>query len=215
MRTKTNYIIGLIRGSLGSLGKLLADPFGMGLLTNLVDNSLKRALLKVRKKAFEKMKENDSYQQLGKNIIIMKGAKPNETELQTAEKLAKTDEFYIIFPNDGQIEEIKKLTNESGKKKNDLYLVDKITYRTMSIDIKTCGNPSQETIIAHLSNGVNQAPNLILDITGKISKVNLIKGLRHGWSNNMKIVLLNYHGQWYLLNRERVYEKEWLEKMLR
>lgn len=32
----------------------------------------------------------------------MNGAKPTETELQTAEKLAKTDEYYLVFPNDGQ-----------------------------------------------------------------------------------------------------------------
>ena len=30
-------------------------------------------------------------------------------------------------------------------------------------------DPSVETIVAHLSGGVNQAPNLVLDVTGKVN----------------------------------------------
>ena len=65
------------------------------------------------------------------------------------------------------------------------------------------------------SSGVNQAPNLILDITGKVSKLKLIKGLRSGWSKRLKVVYLNYHGQWYLIDREKVFDKEWLGRMLK
>ena len=105
--------------------------------------------------------------------------------------------------------------NESGEKRNDVFLIDKVTFKTIVCDIKTCGNPSIETIIAHLTGGVNQAPNLILDITGKISKAKLTMGLRRGWSKRLKAVYLNYHGQWYLLDREKVFDKEWLGRLLK
>ena len=186
----------------------------MDLFTVLVDNSRRRATLKERKTIFEKMMVSASFQTFGNDILIMTGAHPNEAELQTAMKLGKTDEYFIVFPNDGQIKEIKVLTNEMGNKKNDIYLVDKKTFKTTKVDIKTCGDPSRETIIAHLSDGVNQAPNIILDITGKTSKLNIIKGLRRGWSNRLKSVYLNYHGQWHLVNRSNVFDKEWLGNVL-
>lgn len=44
--------------------------------------------------------------------------------------------------------------------------IDKKTYKVIAADIKTCGDPSVETIVAHLSGGVNQAPNLVLDNKG-------------------------------------------------
>ena len=187
----------------------------MGSLADLVDKSERKALLKERKSAFERIVEEESYQIRCDNIIIMTGAKPNETELQTAEKLAKTDEYYLVFPNDGQLKEVRKLTNEIGEKRNDVFLIDKVTFKTISADIKTCGNPSVETIVAHLSGGVNQAPNLILDITGKVSKIGLVKGLRGGWSKRLKFLYLNYHGQWYLLDKAKVFDKTWLTKTLK
>ena len=134
----------------------------------------------------------------------------HETELQTAEKLAKTDEYYLVFPNDGQIKEVRSLIKEYGEKRNDVFLIDKVTFKAIAADIKTCGNPSVETIIAHLSGGVNQAPNIILDIMGKVSKTNLTLGLRRGWSKRLKSVFLNYHGHWYLLDRHIVYDKKWI-----
>lgn len=179
-------------------------------LTDLVEKSLKKTVLKIRKTVFEKMMEEESYRLIGDNIIIMTGAKPNEVELQTAMKLAKTDEYYLVFPNDGQIKEIRKLKNESGEKKNDAYLIDKTTFKAIAVDIKTCGDPSPETIISHLSEGVNQAPNLILDITGKITRVKLTIGLRRGWSKDLKSLYLNYHGYWYLLDRKIVFDKKWI-----
>ena len=166
--------------------------------------------------AFDKMmEESDSYQRLEENVIKMVGAKPNETELQTARKLAKTDEFWLVFPNDSQIKEIRALMNESGDNRNDVFLVDKVTLRTVAADIKTCGDPSVETISAHLSGGVNQAPNLILDITGKLEKRKLINGLRRGWSKTLVYVFLNYHGRWYRLDRSKVFSKNWILKMVK
>ncbi|MBQ7551817.1 MAG: hypothetical protein IJT04_09860 [Bacteroidales bacterium] len=187
----------------------------MGPLVNLVDKSERKTLLKDRKAAFDKMVEDESYQLRSDHIVIMNGAKPTETELQTAEKLAKTDEYYLVFPNDGQIKEVRNINKEKGEKRNDVFLIDKVTYKTIAADIKTCGNPSVETIIAHLSGGVNQAPNLILDITGKIEKTKLIVGLRRGWSKRLRYVYLNYHGQWYLLDRSKVYSKNWIPKMIK
>lgn len=186
----------------------------MDLLTVLINNSINKNVLKNRKNIFEKMMLEASYQLVGDSILVMVGAKPNETELQTAEKLAKTDQFFIVFPSDGQIKEIKAFTKEQGERKNDLYLVDKKTFKAIAVDIKTCGDPSPETIIAHLAEGVNQAPNLILDITGKTSKTNLIKGLRGGWSKRLRFLYLNYHGQWHLLDKAKVFDKSWLSKTI-
>lgn len=187
----------------------------MGSLADLVDKSERKALLKDRKSAFDTMVEEGSYQIRNDNIIIMSGAKPNETELQTAEKLAKTNEYYLVFPNDGQIKEVRSLTKEIGEKRNDVFLIDKVTLKTIAADIKTCGNPSVETIVAHLSGGVNQAPNLILDITGKVSKIKLVKGLRGGWSKRLRFLYLNYHGQWYLLDKAKVFDRTLLTKTIK
>lgn len=181
----------------------------------LVERSLKRTAFKCRKAAFEALLSDNRYWLIEDNIIVMEGAKPNETELQTALKLAKTDEYFLIFPNDSQIKEVRMLLKEQGEKRNDLYLVDKVTFKTIAVDIKTCGNPSVETIIAHLSGGVNQAPNLILDITGKINKHKLIKGLRGGWSKELRFLYLSYHGQWCLLDKAKVYDRSWLFKTLK
>lgn len=209
------HIIGLFRASMGSLGSLLVDVIGMGAMANVIEKGLRNTALRIRKSAFERLLAEESYQMIEDNILIMNGAKPNETELQTAKKLAKTDEFFLVFPNDGQIKEVRAFMNESGEKRNDVFLIDKVTFKTIVCDIKTCGNPSIETIIAHLTGGVNQAPNLILDITGKISKAKLTMGLRRGWSKRLKAVYLNYHGQWYLLDREKVFDKEWLGRLLK
>ena len=168
----------------------------MNLLTVLIEKSIRRNHIKIREAAFEALLDEGSYQRMGNGILVMAGAKPSQAELQTAAKLVKTNEYYIIFPSDGQIKEIKELTKEPGKKRNDIYLIDRMTFKAIAVDIKTCGDPSPETITAHLSGGVNQAPNIILDITGKISKLNLIKGLRGGWSKRLKFVYLNYHGLW-------------------
>jgi hypothetical protein len=185
-----------------------------GSMSILVEQSLHKATLKTRKHTFQLMMEEECFDKLHDNIIIMKGAKPNETEIQTAKKLAKTDEYYLVFPNDGQIKEIRSLTRNVSNKRNDIYLIDKKTFKAIAVDIKTCGNPSIETIISHLSEGVNQAPNLILDITGKVSKLKLIKGLRGGWSKRLKFLYLNYHGHWHLLDKAKVFDNNQLNKLL-
>jgi hypothetical protein len=181
-----------------------------GSMSILVEQSLHKATLKTRKHNFQLMMEEECFDELHDNIIIMKGAKPNETEIQTAKKLAKTDEYYLVFPNDGQIKEIRSLTRDVSNKRNDIYLIDKKTFKAIAVDIKTCGNPSTETIISHLSEGVNQAPNLILDVTGRISKSKLTFSLRRGWSKRLRAIYLNYHGHWYYLNRDLVYDKKWI-----
>ena len=204
------HIIGLIRASRGNLGKLLSDFSGFGAMAEMIEKSIRNTAQRIRKVTFERMMEEERYKMMEENIIVMDGAHPNEAELQTARKLAKTDEYYLVFPSDGQLKEVRRLTNEPGKKRNDVYLIDKLTFKTIIVDIKTCGNPSVETIIAHLSEGVNQAPNLILDITGRMSKAKLTLGLRRGWSRSLRTLYLNYHGQWYLLDRNLVFDKKWI-----
>ena len=187
----------------------------MNLLTVLIEKSINRNPIRIRRLIFEELMDEGSPQCLGNGIFVMTGAKPNKTELQTAEKLSKTNEYYIIFPSDGQIKEIKALTNEPGDKRNDIYLIDRTTFKAIAVDIKTCSDPSPETIAAHLSGGVNQAPNIILDITGKTSKAKLTIGLRRGWSKGLSELFLNYHGRWYLLDRRRVFDKKWITDNIR
>jgi hypothetical protein len=44
-------------------------------------------------------------------IIIMEGARPNETELQTARKI-DTYGYYVVFPGEGHIKNIKLESEE-------------------------------------------------------------------------------------------------------
>ena len=53
----------------------------------------------------------------------------SETELQTAEKLTKSNKYYIVFPHDGLINERKRLTKESGKKRNDIFIIPIVAKR--------------------------------------------------------------------------------------
>lgn len=182
----------------------------MDILTVFIGYSIKKNVLKVRKTIFEKMMDENSYRLIGGDIFVMKGAHPNETEIQTAEKVVKNNDFFLLFPNDGQIKEIRELNNEPGERRNDIFLIDKKTYKAIMVDIKTCGDPSPETIKAHLLKGSSQAPNIVLDITGKISKANLTVGLRRGWSKGLNELFLNYHGRWYTLDRKRVFDKKWI-----
>jgi hypothetical protein len=79
--------------------------------------------------------------------------------------------------------------------------------------LKTSGEPSVESIAYHISSGSGQAPVIVLDVTGKISKKNLIKGIQSGWANDAKRILINYKGQWYELNKKKVFG-DWMETHL-
>ncbi|MDR0415290.1 MAG: hypothetical protein LBH84_07760 [Prevotellaceae bacterium] len=53
-----------------------------------------------------------------------------------------------------------------------------------------------------------------IDIVGSINKQNLIKSIRSGWSKDTKIVMVNYRGQWYELNKNKVFSK-WIDENIK
>jgi hypothetical protein len=134
----------------------------------------------------------------------MSGSEYSETESQTAQKLTKAG-FFVIFPGKGQIKAIKKLEGDESQRKNDCYIYDKKTYVQNKVDLKSSGESSIKSISYHISSGSGQAPIVVMDITGKISKKKLIAGIRAGWVSDTKRILLNYKGQWYELNKKKVF----------
>lgn len=63
--------------------------------------------------------------------------------------------------------------------------------------------------------GSEQAPVVVLDVQGQVKRLDLIKGIRDGWSKGTKAVLLNYKGQWYEVSREFAFKKRWLEETIK
>jgi hypothetical protein len=97
-----------------------------------------------------------------------------------------------------------------------LILYDKITYIQRKAELKTLGSPSIETVAKQLSSGSEQSSNVVLDIMGKISKRDLIKGIRSGWGKNTRIVLLNYKGKWYQIDKVKASKDSgWMEKHIK
>jgi hypothetical protein len=191
-----------------SVDGLLADPFAVNSFLELIDFMRKNVAPQLRKFAFERMIAGEQFIREG-DVFYMNGAEYDSTESQTAQKLVKAG-YFVVFPGRGQIKAIKKAENDTSKRKNDCYLYDKKTYAQSKIDLKSSGEPSVESIAYHISSGSGQAPVIALDITGKISKKNLIKGIRSGWTNDTKRVLLNYKGQWYELNKKKAFD-DWME----
>jgi hypothetical protein len=185
----------------------IEDPI-TGSFTDLVFFMNKRISPQIRKVAFNKMLVFEGYDKLG-DIFFMTGAKPNETEIQTAIKLSSNG-YYVIFPNEGQLYAIKNQLHERDDRKNDVFLYDKKSFKQYRADLKTAGSPSIETIVAHIRSGSGQASTIVLDITGRISKTNLIKGLRLGWAIGTKMILLSYKGRWYEIDKHKLFNNKWL-----
>ncbi len=136
----------------------------------------------------------------------MLGSKFNETELQTAQKLTKAG-YYVVFPSEGSIKKIKILTGDSNPRINDVYLYDKKSFIQRKVEIKTINGGSIATIKNHIISGSGQSGILAIDIVSFTSKENVINGLRAGWSKDLKTILLNYRGQWYDLDKNKVFSR--------
>jgi hypothetical protein len=202
-------IIGEVSFKPLSVQGLLADPFAVNSFLELIDFMYRKAAPQLRKIAFERMIANEKYRQEG-DVFYMNGAEYSETESQTAQKLTKAG-YFVVFPGKGQIKLIKQLEDDTSKRKNDVYIYNKNDYKQSKVDLKTSGEASVKSISYHIASGSGQAPVIALDVTGKISKRNLIKGCRNGWGNGTKEILLNYKGQWYKLDKKKVYG-DWMEK---
>jgi hypothetical protein len=198
----------------GVMGKdnSLAGPLGVNFLLELIDFMRQKAAPQGRKIAFERMMASEKYTREA-DVIYMSGSEPTAQEKQAAQKLEKAG-FFVVFPGKGQIEAIKQLEGDTSKRKNDCYIYDKKTYAQSKVDIKSSGEPSIESVAYHISSGSGQAPVIALDITGNISKRNLIKGIRLGWSRGIKEVLINYKGKWYRVDKKKTFGN-WMELNLK
>ena len=188
------------------------DPLQINSFVKLVDSFNKKAIPKIREIAFYNMLKNEKYDREG-DVFLMKGANYSDIEKQSAIKLTKAG-FYVVFPGKGQIKKIKVLENSTDKRKNDVYIYDKKTYNQSKVDLKTINSGSIKILAEHIISGSGQAPVIVLDIQGGTNRWNLIKGIRRGWTDDTKRILLNWRGQWYQLKKEQVYS-DYLEKTIK
>ena len=179
------------------------DPLQINSFVKLVDSFNKKAIPKIREIAFYNMLKNEKYDREG-DVFLMKGANYSDIEKQSAIKLTKAG-FYVVFPSKGQIKEIKTLENSTDARRNDIYIYDKKTYNQSKVDLKTVNSGSKKTIAAHILSGSGQAPVIALDIQSGTNRWNLIKGIRSGWGDDTKRILLNWKGQWYQLDKNQVF----------
>jgi hypothetical protein len=125
---------------------------------------------KIRKIAFERMIAKGKYTRNG-DVIRMEGAKILPHEEQTAKKLSEAkDGYYVVFPNEGQIKQIKIIAGDKSKRVSDVILYDKKAYIQYKAELKTLGSPSIETVAKQLSSGSGQSSNVVLDIMGKYQR---------------------------------------------
>ncbi|MDR3296671.1 MAG: hypothetical protein LBS94_00350 [Prevotellaceae bacterium] len=205
--SQSEAVIGKDKPSPWAASGIFADPMGINSLLALVDFMRLKVAPQLRKIAFEQVLVHEKYVRDG-DVFFMLGAECSEAEKQTAKKLS-TAGYYVVFPGAGQIKAIKAMQGDASRRKNDCYIYDKKTFKQSKVDLKTSDNPSAETVASHIASGSGQAPVVVLDIVGNISKMSLIDGIRKGW-NKKSTLLLRYHGHWYDINKQRVFHKHWL-----
>jgi hypothetical protein len=210
--SQSEAMIGKDEPSLWAASGLLADPTGVNSLLALVDFMRLKVAPQLRKIAFEQMLMYENYVQDG-DVFFMLGAACSDAEKQTAKKLGSAG-YYVVFPGHGQIKAIKALQGDVSGRKNDCYIYDKKTFKQRKVDLKTSDNPSVETVASHIASGSGQAPVVVLDIVGKMSRQNLIKGIRKGWTKNVQALLVSYHGHWYDIDREKAYS-DWMNRYIK
>ena len=195
-----------------SSGMLYFDPIGIKTFYDLTENIVKKVSRAVKKKALENYLKHNEHKEFnyktkngGKaNIWTVNGSEYNETEFHIAEKLARSGQ-HVLFP---------KQSDLGKERKNDVYLYDAKTYIQQKVELKALFGEAADTITSQLLSGSGQASVIAYDIQSNIKKKWIIKGLRDGWTKNIKKVLLNYKGQWYEIDREKVFD-DWLDKNLR
>ncbi|MDR2652255.1 MAG: hypothetical protein LBC68_08075 [Prevotellaceae bacterium] len=184
---------------------LLADPLMVNSFLSLIDFMRARVAPQLRKIAFERMIANEKHDRKG-DVFYLAGAKYNRTEQQTAQKLARAD-YYVVFPNKEQINKIKAIENDTGKRINDVYVYDKKTYIQRKVELKTINGASAEAISSQIISGSGQSSIIAIDIIGNISKHDLIDAIRAGWTNKTKILMINYRRQWYEIEHDLLFSK--------
>lgn len=183
------------------------DPFGIKTFSDLVSNLSKKAAPAIRKRGFETYLSRNNHQVYSYeqgNIYVMSGAKYNETEFHIAEKLT-TAGYHIMFPNAGDL----------GKtRKNDVYLYDTKIYVQYKAELKSLFGTTADVVKSRLICGAEQASIIVYDVQSSISTQWFIKGLRQGWSRNIRKILVNWHGRWHEFKKDDVFSRE-IHKILK
>ncbi|MDR0604076.1 MAG: hypothetical protein LBG80_07225, partial [Bacteroidales bacterium] len=65
-----------------------------------------------------------------------------------------------------------------------------------------------DAVKSQIISGSGQAGIIAYDIQSKIKPNWLIQGLRNGWSNNLKTVMINWKGQWYQIEQDLLFGDE-------
>jgi hypothetical protein len=191
---------GIIKPSNDDSGYLYFDPLGIVTFADLVTNMAKHAVPTIRKRGFEnflKHHQHETFKFKKGKILVVQDAKYDKSEWHIAEKLAKSGQI-VLFPKQGDL----------GKgRKNDVYLYDPKTYIQTKTELKSLFGYTAEVIRSQLISGSGQAGVIAYDIQSGIKKNWLIEGLRNGWNDNLKFVMLNYKGQWHQLSRKEVFSE--------
>jgi hypothetical protein len=204
---------GIIKSDQNTAETLYIDTFGIKTFTDLTSSIIKKIAPEIRKKILETYLANNEHETFdyktprGKktNIWIIEGARHDATEFHIAEKLARSGQ-HVLFPNHGAL---------GDGRKNDVYLYDAKTYLQQKVELKALFGETAEALKSQIISGSGQASVIAYDIQSNIKRNWLIDGLRGGWGKDTKIVLLNWKGQWYEINREYAYKKGWLENTLK
>jgi hypothetical protein len=175
--------------------------------TELKTNLSKKIFGGIRKDSLENYLKNNEhlvFEYKEGNIYVIQGAKYDKREFHIAEKLVRAG-YHVLFPNEGDL----------GKgRKNDVYLYDTQTYMQMAAELKSLFGDTAESVKSNLISGSGQASIIVYDIQSNIKKQWLIKGLRNGWSDGTKKVMLNWKGRWCEIDKRHVFERKWLENNL-
>lgn len=181
-------------------GNLYFDPTGIRTFADLTSNMIKRASPKIRKIGFDNfLKHNDHevFKYKKGNIYTIRGARYNDAEFHTAEKLTKAG-YHVVFPRHGDL----------GKGRiNDVYLYDSKSYVQRKVELKALHGDTAERVKNQIISGSGQADVIAYDIQSGIGRSWLIHGLREGWNDNVKSVMINWKGQWYEINKEKLFDQ--------
>ena len=204
---------GIIKNLSDKSGNFYFDPLQINTFEDLTANMFKKVAVQIRKKGLENYLAKNEHEVFAYETVsgiktfiwAIRGSDYSATEFQIAEKLAKSGQ-HVLFP---------KLKDLGKGRKNDVYLYDSKTYVQQKVELKALFGNSAETVKKQLISGTGQANIIAYDIQSNIKIHWLINGLRSGWGDDTKKVLLNWKGQWYQLDREHAFKKGWLEGNLK
>ncbi len=188
--------------------KLFVDPT---LLVSSIDKIYNAVTKKIRESEIKKLKgidgmkkiyvnhDNDNEVHLPDDRII------SVAEKQTAIKM--TDAAYeIIFTSKGQF--------KRGDKQFDAYTIDQRTKKINNADFKENKTGTPNSIFKNFESAAKQADNLVIDLVTKMTKTDLIEGLRLGRRNfkEIKFIVILYRNNAYKFPANYIDNEKYLSK---